>query len=262
MHREYPPPPRPATRGASIGAFTTTGVADVFDFHERYFASLLDGEFYQELARGTSQTVEYGLGNGRIARTVRPRYGVEQSVPLAQMARSRLGIATTVIIGDVRTVSLPQAVAYSYWPGTRLNRLTSPHDLTSALGNMRRNSAVGGTLAFDAAGASYYQYVSSQMGREFLFPLTSRSRLRGSYFRRSGDPDVFAGTLAIDHLDVAGSVCYSQSLSAVEERYYSDEAIRASAEATDWRIVKTFGSFDHEPMQATSSTRIFICEAV
>lgn len=105
--------------------------------------------YYRRLAAlAEGPVADLGIGVGRLAAELGPRFGVDVSAAMLDQARERLGQGIELIRADLAGYALPERAALQYCGQNTLNHLTR-EAVRDALVCAFHNSLPGGRLAFE-----------------------------------------------------------------------------------------------------------------
>lgn len=220
-----------------------------------------DVGFYLRLAASARRPcVELGVGYGRVARWIRPDYGVDQSATLLRRSTSRVR-GMTVVAARVQDYLLSRPAALSYAPQNLLCLLGGPEETLRALSNIRHNTAPRGQLAFDVA-VPHWDRIRARLGQQLVRGQVGALRL--GYRAELLEVDTLAGqgSLLMHHtverLDSAGEVSSLISYPPVPVYYYTQRRWHDMLARTGWQAQECWGGFGGEPLTTASRRQVWL----
>lgn len=140
-----------------------------------------DEAFYGQPFARAAITVEYGIGGGRLLGRLRPTFGVDGTPQMVQRCEA-LHTGSRLLVGDVRTIKLPESADYAYCAGGTLNNVTSEASLTRAFNNISTNLTANGSLRFDIISPAFYtDVVARVVNRWHIETANQQCRVRARY---------------------------------------------------------------------------------
>lgn len=221
------------------------------------FASDADVSFYRDLAeRHDRPWVELGIGYGRVARWIKPDFGVDASPVMLERA-SRHAPRTRLIESDLRAYALPSPAHFSYAPLNTFDGIVRDDVLHDVLVRVLDQTAPGGRMAFDA------QLPDPALGPETrgVVRLSGMDRTL-AIFVTHDLLDAASGALEItafvDHLDAEGHVLTRRYFPPMPYRARSPERWEELLAATGWSVEARWGGFSGEPLGDVDGCQVWV----
>lgn len=124
-----------------------------------------DREFYRALCRGTEKVLEFGIGDGRIARDIVGEVDKYVGVDLHEglLARGRAALPNVIFLhADMTSVELQERFDRVLLPYNGLYCLLSEESMLEALRNAFAHLKPGGKFAFDVYAADQFHEYAEQ----------------------------------------------------------------------------------------------------
>ncbi|MDA2804740.1 class I SAM-dependent methyltransferase [Nocardiopsis suaedae] len=222
---------------------------------------LPDAGFYRGLAEGArGPVVELGIGDGRVARTVRPGAGVDGSGRALERCRERVGDRIRLIEADLAEYTLPAPAALSYAALNTFNHVATRGHLRRVLANVRANTAPGGLLAFDAAlpDAAKLAARDAVVVERFAHPAVRWEDTTRVVDLADGRVEL---GIRFERLDASGAVTDRVYGPPLPFRFLWPEDIPGDLEAAGWRLLDMWGDFSRAPLRADGRTAVVLAQA-
>ncbi|RAL24238.1 class I SAM-dependent methyltransferase [Thermoflavimicrobium daqui] len=217
-----------------------------------------DKRFYQLLAKRFNRpTVELGIGDGRVAATVAPDYGVDFSPVMLEKCRKRLGTSCPYLIeADLKLYHLPERAGFSYAPLNTISHI-EPNDRETVFRTILQNTKPGGYFAFDTIVPDLDKIkmrdrAQIYRGRTNSFAIYEVSEVK-SYERQE-----FVLHGIIESIAPNGEVTGKRYFPELSFFYMFPEQIRSLVERTGWQIESVWGDFDETPLTEESRMQIWL----
>ncbi|HEY0637887.1 MAG TPA: class I SAM-dependent methyltransferase [Pseudonocardiaceae bacterium] len=218
------------------------------------------GFYMRQAAAAARPAVELGIGYGRVARWIRPEYGVDPSEGVLRRCVVNVR-STTPLVARAQDYELPTRAGFTYAPDHLMSLVGGEQQVVQLLANVHRNTRPRGIFAFDAP-VPDWQRIRSRLDR--TLPRGRVGEMLLSYRAElvSYDRAARQGSLRMHHLierlDVTGKVCSRIHYPPVSVDYISPRRYRALLEHTGWRIVSYHGGFAGEPLTRDSRSQVWV----
>ena len=233
------------------------GAAEFLAVLNRTF-ELDDVQLYRRLLEETGRpAVELGIGEGRVARHLRPDVGIDLSRTALAYCRERLADPPVLLEADFRDYSLDSPARLTYAPLNTLNYVVGASERRRVFANVLRNTVAGGRLAFDCLvprpdRLSLRNGVPVLRGREgdlLLYDITSMVDLE------AGEARIHA---FVERVDDAGRVVSRRYFPPVPFAFPTPAQLREETESSGWEVEELWGGFHGEGFTDTSPVQVWL----
>jgi SAM-dependent methyltransferase len=233
------------------------GAAEFLAILNRTF-ELDDVQLYRRLVDETGRpAVELGIGEGRVARHLRPDVGIDLSRTALAYCRRDLPDPPVLLEADFRDYSLPERARLTYSPLNTLNYVPDAAERRRVFANVLRNTAEGGRLAFDCVvprpdRLSLRNNVPVLRGRDgdlLLYDITSMTDFD------TGEARIHA---FVERVDASGRLLSRRYFPPVPFAFPTPEQLREEAESAGWAVEALWGGFHEEEFTETSPVQVWL----
>jgi SAM-dependent methyltransferase len=201
------------------------------------------------------QTLELGIGDGRLAQHLRPSYGVDVSREALTRCSRRVHDSTRLLEASFATFSLSEEVDFAYCAIDTLNHVIDEAELRLSLSNIWRHLTKGGLLYVDSFvpdldrlrrehGVSKLMHVDSDVAIWFVKHLQSGER----FFKLHGIIDTLSGTRCVGRT----------YLPPLPLAIRTPEAWRSYFTAAGFSIASVHGGYDRQELGPSSTRQIWL----
>jgi SAM-dependent methyltransferase len=233
------------------------GAAEFLAILNRTF-ELDDVQLYRRLVEESGRpAVELGIGEGRVARHLRPDVGIDLSRTALAYCRRDLPDPPVLLEADFRDYSLAEPARFTYSPLNTLNYVVEADERRRVFRNVLRNTVEGGRFAFDCVvprpeRLSLRNNVPVLRGRErdlVLYDITS------VVDARTGEARIHA---ILERLDPSGRLESRRYFPPVPFAYVGPAQLREEAESAGWTVEALRGGFHDEELTEASRVQVWL----
>ena len=233
------------------------GAAEFLAILNRTF-ELDDVQLYRRLVEEHGRpAVELGIGEGRVARHLRPDVGIDLSRTALEYCRERLDDPPVLLEADFRDYSLAEPARLTYSPLNTLNYVVEARERRRVFANVLRNTAEDGRFALDCLvprpdRLSVRNNVPVLRGREgdlLLYDITSMVDFD------TGEARIHA---FVERVDGSGRVMSRRYFPPVPFAFVTPEQLREEAESAGWAVEALWGGFHGEEFTDASPVQVWL----
>lgn len=242
-----------------VGEIYDGGLTDFLDLVSEISGDS-DIKFFETLAQEyPGIIVELGVGVGRVARRVKPTYGIDLAISAIQRCQEKMGADSPQILQeDFLNYTLPDLADLTYLPAGTINNI-KPSDRLTLLKNVFDNTAPGGHFVFDALVPNPDDYC-----KRSNFPMFRARTNEWVLFELISLVSLAAQELKVhyhaDYLDNQGNVIKRRYFPQHSVYYAYPEEYEVDILESGWKIRSVWGNYDRSIMTRRSDYQIWLLE--
>ncbi|MEY4530254.1 MAG: hypothetical protein RLZZ156_975 [Deinococcota bacterium] len=222
------------------------------------FVPTADTERYVELSRETDGlVVELGIGQGRVAKSVKPTYGVDLSPVMLQQCAERLGSSCPKLIqSDFRDYTLSSPAMLTYLPQSTINNLDKVARIQT-FNNVFQNTAPGGRFAFDSIIPNVEDFIKRSRF-SLLRGINEKLVLYELLSIQNLDAQEMIVRFHVDFLDEDGNVTHRKFYPALPFNFVHPFQFEELAKETGWEVESLWGGFNKELLTGRNDYQFWV----